>query len=43
MKNINIAFEDKEFEIIELAKEKSKLGWHDWMLYLAKEKIEEKE
>ncbi len=34
MRNINIIFEDSEFEKIEEKKKKSKLSWHDFILKL---------
>jgi hypothetical protein len=38
MKNINVVFEDQEFEALE--KIKGKLSWHDLMMLLAKQEKE---
>lgn len=39
MKTLNLPFEDKEFRIIEQAKDKSGSNWHDFILDLCREYI----
>jgi len=36
MKQLNISYEDKEFEIIKKAKNNLKMNWHDLILSWAK-------
>jgi len=42
MKQLNITYEDKEFEIIERAKNKAKMTWHNLILSWAKKSLESK-
>jgi len=34
MKSINVTFEDKEIERLEKAKDKLKMNWRDFIIYL---------
>ena len=42
MKQVNVVFEDKEYEIILKAKLKHQGNWHDFLLDLSRKYLEEK-
>lgn len=41
MKQLNITFEDKEFSLLEKAKGKANMTWHDLILKWARREIDE--
>lgn len=41
MRTINVTFEDEEYE--KLKKKKGNMSWHDFIMLLAKNYVEEKE